>query len=245
MQMIHVGLIEIAYDDFSKLRVTDEGKKVLFEGKKVSLVMPQPKEKAKEKAPRSVDKSKTQVLRDELFDRLVAMRKQVAQKQGVPPYLIFSDATLQIMAERRPLTDGDMLQVSGVGERKLQLYGDAFMDEIRRFVREKSGEGQTVTGSTQLQSWEMFKSGETVEAIAKARELSPFTVVSHLATMYERGELLDIRQWVSPEESDLIQGALPLFEEPYSMKALFDHFNGKFTYDKIRWAMAERKRLQR
>ncbi|MBK6995809.1 MAG: hypothetical protein IPH31_13080 [Lewinellaceae bacterium] len=47
--------------------------------------------------------------------------------------------------------------------------------------------------------------------------------------MYERGELLDISRWVSPEECDLIQGALSLFEEPYQMKAIHEHFGERFN----------------
>ncbi len=241
LQMIHIGLIEIAYDDHSHLRVSDSGKKVLFEGKKVPLAMPQPKEKPGEKTPRFAEKSKAQTLRDELFEKLAALRKQVAQQQGTPPYLIFSDATLQIMAERRPTTDADMLQVSGVGERKLQLYGDAFIGAIRRYVLEKAEAGERVVGSTQLQTWELFKSGKTVEEIAQIRGISAMSVMNHLAAMYERGELIDIRQWVSEDECDLIQGALPLFEEPYQLKPIFEHFEGQFSYDKIRWALAERR----
>lgn len=242
LQMIHIGLIEIAYDDRHRLRVTDEGRKVLFEAKKVLLAMPQAKIKPEERLPRLVEKSKAQLLREDLFEQLVALRKQVAQQQGMPPYLIFSDATLQIMAEKRPLSDHDMMEVSGVGERKLQLYGDAFIGAIRRFVLEKTGDGQRVAGSTQLQSWEMYKNDQTVEEIAKVRGLSPFTVMSHLATMYERGEMVDIQQWVSPEDCDFIQGALPLFEEPYQMRPLFDHFEGRFSFDQIRWALAAFRR---
>jgi len=239
LQMIHVGLIEIAYDDHSRLRVGEEGKKVLFEGKKVPLAMPQAKEKPGEKSPHFVGKSKTQTLRDELFEKLAALRKQVAQQQGIPPYLIFSDATLQIMADKRPITDADMLEVSGVGERKLQLYGDAFISEIRRYVLEKSSAGERVVGGTQLQTWELFKNGQSVEEISKIREISTMSIMNHLATMYERGELVDIRQWVSEDECDLIQGALSQFDEPYQLKPIFEHFEGSFSYDKIRWALAE------
>lgn len=242
LQLIHTGLIEIAYDDHNRLRVSDEGRKVLFEAKRVPLAMPQVKTTPGARTPKHVEKTKSQILRDDLFEKLAALRKQVAQQQGVPPYLIFSDATLQAMAEKRPLNDGDMLQVSGVGERKLQLYGDAFIGAIRRFVLEKSGEGERVKGSTQLESWEMFKSGQSVEEIAKTREISPLTVLNHLAIMYERGELVDVRQWVSPEESDVIQGALPLFEEPFQLKPIFEHFKGRFSFEKIRWALAEWRR---
>ena len=242
MQLIHLGQIEIAYDDHNRLRVGEEGKKVLFDGKKVPLAMPKPKTKASERAPKRVEKTKTQVLRDELFQVLSGLRRQLAQQRGVPPYLIFSDATLQDMSFKRPLTDEAMLDVSGVGEQKLRLYGDAFMEKIREFVLEQSKEGNQVKGGTQLQSWTMFKSGKSVEEIAVERSLSPVTISSHLATMYEGGEMLDIDEWVSPEECDLIQGALSLFEEPFQQKEIFDHFEGRYNYDKIRWAIADWRR---
>jgi ATP-dependent DNA helicase RecQ len=129
-----------------------------------------------------------------------------------------------------------------MSERKLQLYGDAFIGEIRRFVLEKTDEGFRLTGSSQFISWHLFRQGQSVEAIAESRQLSALTVTNHLAIMYERGESLDIGNWVSPEECDLIQGALPLFEEPYQMKAVFEHFGGRFDYDKIRFAIAAYRR---
>ena len=238
-QMMHLGLVEIAYDDFSRLRVTESGRKVLFEQKKVTLALPQPKAKPEEKHVRFVEKTKAQTFKEELFDLLVALRRSVAQQQGMPPYLIFSDATLSEMSEKRPLSDTDLMHVTGVGERKLHLYGDAFIGAIRRFVLEKSNDGARVAGSTYLQTWEMFKQGKSVKDIAAMREISPMTVASHLATMYERGELLDIRQWVQPEQMDIIQGALSLFSEPYQLKEIFEHFEGKFSYDQIRFSIAD------
>ncbi len=146
------------------------------------------------------------------------------------------------MAEKRPLTDGEILQVSGMGERKLQLYGDAFIGEIRRFVLEKNEEGTRVTGSSPLVTWEMYKKGQSIEEIAAARDMATMSVMNHLAAMYERGELLDIREWVSPEACDIIQGALGLFEEPYQLKAIHEHFAGRFNYDEIRFAVADFRR---
>jgi ATP-dependent DNA helicase RecQ len=249
-QMMHLGLLEIAYDQHNVLKVTAEGKKVLFEGKKVSLALPQPKEtpltpaekrKAKADAAPKLPTA-TQQLKDELFERLRELRRTLAQQYGLPPYQIFSDATLKDMAERRPVTDADLLDISGVGERKLQVYGDAFMGEIRRFVLEKTSEGQRVTGSSHIQSYELYKQGYSVEEIAQQRGLSPISVMGHLATMYEKGELFDISEWVEAEALDLIQGSLSLFEQPYQMKPIFEHFNGDFNYDQIRWAVADHVR---
>ncbi|MCC6280183.1 MAG: DNA helicase RecQ [Saprospiraceae bacterium] len=245
-QMLHHGLIEIAYDDKNCLKITDAGRAVLFSQQQVRLALPpKPEEKAAEKAATAAalrPPSRTQALRDELFERLVGLRRKIGQQQGVPPYLVFSDATLEEMAQKRPITDADMLYVSGVGERKLQLYGDAFIGEIRRFVREKTDEGINVPGSTYLLSWDMFKAGQSLDDIARQRDISPVTVVSHLATMYERGELVDIHTWASPEALDLVQGALHLFEEPYQLKDIFEHFNHRFTYEAIRFAIADAKR---
>lgn len=247
-QMLHHGLIEIAYDENNCLKTTEAGRAVVYSQQPVRLALPpKPEEKAAERAAAAAQRgpSRTQLLRNELFERLVALRRQIGQQQGVPPYLVFSDATLEEMAQKRPATDADMLYISGVGERKLQLYGNAFIEAIRQFVREKTGEGLNVPGSTYLLTWDLFQRGMPVEEIARRREISPITVISHLAVMYERGELVDIGQWASPEALDLIQGALSLFEEPYQLKDIYEHFAQRFSYEAIRFAIADAKRKQR
>lgn len=66
----------------------------------------------------------------ELFERLRALRLALAQKAGVPPYVIFHDSTLAAMAAARPATEEELLALSGVGEKKLATYGRAFLEEI-------------------------------------------------------------------------------------------------------------------
>jgi ATP-dependent DNA helicase RecQ len=72
-----------------------------------------------------------------LFDRLKALRRELADKQRVPPYLIFSDAALNGMCKTLPSTAAEFLEVSGVGQTKLKQYGKIFMAEIGRFTAEK------------------------------------------------------------------------------------------------------------
>ncbi len=67
---------------------------------------------------------------DQLFERLRVLRKQLAEQQGLPPYMVFSDATLRAMVRRRPQTAEELLQVSGVGQVKLERYGKAFLREL-------------------------------------------------------------------------------------------------------------------
>ncbi len=66
------------------------------------------------------------------FDRLRALRKRLADAEGVPAYIVFSDAVLRQMAEHRPRSRGELLQLSGVGPVKLERYGDAFLEELGR-----------------------------------------------------------------------------------------------------------------
>ncbi|MCH4083540.1 MAG: ATP-dependent DNA helicase [Olsenella sp.] len=67
---------------------------------------------------------------EELFQRLRALRKRLAHQMGVPPYVVFTDATLRAMVRRRPRDEEALLQVPGVGQKRLERYGQAFLDEI-------------------------------------------------------------------------------------------------------------------
>jgi ATP-dependent DNA helicase RecQ len=62
-----------------------------------------------------------------LYEALRAVRKQLADAQNVPAYVVFSDATLAEMAARKPVTHAELLEVNGVGQTKLERYGDAFL----------------------------------------------------------------------------------------------------------------------
>jgi ATP-dependent DNA helicase RecQ len=73
-----------------------------------------------------------------LFDRLRALRKTLADERGVPAYVVFSDKTLQDMAERKPGSPAELLEVHGVGLKKLAEYGDAFLAEVRGLRRAKA-----------------------------------------------------------------------------------------------------------
>ena len=68
-----------------------------------------------------------------LYDRLRSIRMDLAFAQNVPPFLVFSDKTLKEFCRHLPTTDREFLQISGVGEKKLETYGEAFMKVIREY----------------------------------------------------------------------------------------------------------------
>ena len=71
-----------------------------------------------------------------LLSRLTAVRRRIAEEQHVPPFVIFTNATLRDMADKRPRTRAAMLRVAGVGERKLERYGETFLREIEAYVND-------------------------------------------------------------------------------------------------------------
>ncbi|WP_172368912.1 DNA helicase RecQ [Sporosarcina jiandibaonis] len=72
-----------------------------------------------------------------LFEQLRSLRMQLAQEAGVPPFVVFSDKTLQDMISKMPVTEEEFLEVNGVGLAKLERYGEAFLEEIRAFQEEQ------------------------------------------------------------------------------------------------------------
>jgi len=97
----------------------------------VRIVLPPRRERRKRSARNG---SEANPVGDPLFDALRACRRELAQEAGVPPYVIFHDSTLREMAEQRPTTLAELGHISGVGQRKLDAYGDAFLAAIRPFA---------------------------------------------------------------------------------------------------------------
>ncbi len=94
----------------------------------VELVLPPARTKASSRKARGGDHPP-----DPIFDALRACRRELALEAGVPPYVIFHDATLRVMAQIRPKGRTDMALVTGVGTRKLEAYGDAFLAVLKQF----------------------------------------------------------------------------------------------------------------
>jgi ATP-dependent DNA helicase RecQ len=206
LQFLQLGLIEIAYDDGNTLKLTEASKQVLFGNRKVNLVqMNVILQKNQEKKDELKEKSPTQLLKESLFEELSILRKEIALAEGIPPYLVFTDATLTDMADKKPLTESDMKNISGVGERKYKQYGRKFLKVIYDFALEKAKQGEKITGGTYLLSFELFRQGKKIEEIAKERNLGSGTIVAHLTYLYENGYKIDVLQFVDLQEVEKVK----------------------------------------
>lgn len=148
LQMLQLGLIEIAYDENSHLKVTEAGWQVLY-GKSVAQLSvivrdeqsdrnSKPKRRNTVQAVKVKDTSKVgdELLSEnqDLFDALRDLRKKLADEQGFPPYIILSDKVLYLLCQIRPVTLDAFGMISGIGEYKKQKYGEAFIRLIRTFA---------------------------------------------------------------------------------------------------------------
>jgi ATP-dependent DNA helicase RecQ len=242
-QLLNQGFVEIAYDDFNKVKLTESAKAVLFEGQTVQMVEPEAikkrQEEEREKAsPKRIKSGDRQRVRDELFEHIRIIRLDIARKKGVPPYIIFNDATLEEMAAERPHNMEEMMKISGVGEAKLKEYGRVFLDGIQDFLVTKKGEGVKVKGVTVLETMQLYRQGLTPEEIAERRALNPVTVMGHLAKMYEKGENVVISKFVNKAEIKMVLDCLQHLEEPYKMREIFEMLDEELPFEKIRWALA-------
>ena len=127
-QLIHKGLLTQNITRNSTLQLTEESRPLLRGDVSIELAVPR-----LDSAIRTAkqDKLSSKHYDKKLFAKLRNLRKTIADADGLPPYVVFSDATLVEMAEILPASYGEMLAVNGVGERKLEKYADPFLDLIQ------------------------------------------------------------------------------------------------------------------
>ena len=130
-QLIHLGYLRQDITRSSILVLTTEARAVLTGETPVELAVPrlQAVSKGSNKRSRKDDYNYDEVL----FGKLRKLRKQLADKAGKPPYVIFNDASLAEMAEQQPQTPFEFLKINGVGDSKLEKFGDEFLAIIREY----------------------------------------------------------------------------------------------------------------
>jgi ATP-dependent DNA helicase RecQ len=129
--LLHQGLMAETTDGYPVLKLNAQSWEVMRRQRTVMVAVPQ-------KSSQSEPELRPQLRADAeaLFQRLRSLRKALADEQSVPPYVVFADSSLRLMAQLRPQTPEQFAQISGVGRRKLERYGDRFMAEIRAYCQD-------------------------------------------------------------------------------------------------------------
>jgi len=206
-----------------------------------------------------------------LFQHLRTLRKQIADEQEVPPYVVFADSSLRGMAQFRPQRRDYFASIPGVGSRKLEVYGEPFMQAIRDYCTEhalemdreppqkavsekpkkesKESVGSVKSASappgpsTRYITLEMYRAGRSIEEIAAERQFKTSTVINHLAELVEMGESVDVEALIRPDHYDAIVDALHQVGGDL-LKPVKDVLGDDYSYEEIRLVRALLRRSQ-
>ncbi len=127
-QLIHLGYLVQDFSRFGALRLSPTARPVLKSETEVILGRPRNAIETVEKGKKKISGKKD--YDQALFDTLRALRKKIADTASVPPFVVFSDASLAEMARNKPANPGQFRQITGVGDHKLHQYGKAFLEAI-------------------------------------------------------------------------------------------------------------------
>ncbi len=230
MQLVNQGLLEIDFAHRSVLRTTPLSEEVLFSGKEVLLTKQDDTIQLKE----SPKKAKKIVSADKALLKLLKIkRKEIAQEASVPAYVVFTDKTLEDMAGKKPTELPDLLDVTGIGEHKMDKYGWDFIAVVKEYLSSPS-QKKTVKGQTHLVTWDFYKNGLSPEDIAEEREVHVTTIFSHLCTLYQNGEKVNLEQYLNNTDRKLIEQAVKVVGKTDSLKAIHLQLNESLPYHFIR-----------
>jgi ATP-dependent DNA helicase RecQ len=185
------GFIDITGGQYPVLKVSEQGKEVLF-GQRFVM-------------KKEIKQVQTIVQTDsELFEKLRQTRKELADLEKVPPFIIFSDAALKDMSVKLPQSNAEFLQVKGVGVQKQERYAKRFLDTIADYVSshpeiQKTKDDDSFRSVTKpdkgepsyIETFHLYKEGHSIGKIAEIRRLSKITIENHLVSCAEAGMDLD------------------------------------------------------
>ena len=220
-ELIRLGLVRQNSERFDTLELTPLGLMTLKQRTPVMLTKALTVEATEAAATRSGAPALD--CDEALFEQLRGLRKLLADAHSVPAYVIFSDVALRHMARQYPVDRAAFLRISGVGEKKLEDYGVAFMDAIRSYLETNQGQSFEVEApppprfrpkrlnGTSMESLQLFRAGRSVQQIAADRGFVPGTIYTHLLNALEAGEQLDLDRLVPPAQRQAIEAALAEF----------------------------------
>ena len=233
-QLISRNLLAVDVDGHGSLRLTELCRSVL-RGEETLLLRKESKlATASRKGRKSYNTDNAS--NNTLWEALRACRKKLADENDVPPFVIFHDATLSEMMERQPENNEQLLRISGIGETKLEKYGETFLKVISEH---KNNEKRQVT-DTVNETLLLFRSGQDIDTIASKRNIKTTTVYSHLASCIEQGDL-NLDEVISLNQQDINiihETLLNVDDGSRKLKPVYDALDGMFDYNTLRCVQA-------
>ncbi|WP_017319189.1 DNA helicase RecQ [Mastigocladopsis repens] len=233
--LLHQGLLEQTSDGYAVLKLNALSWEVMRRQRTVSIAVPVAQKMTWEDG----NEKATEV--EMLLQRLRSLRKQLADAQSVPPYVIFADSTLKLMAQVQPQTLTEFSRLSGVGSHKLSQYGDKFLAEIRAYRQEQGLSNQqddstpllSLPSDTELLTLQLHQQGLSIAEIAAKRNLRSTTIFRHLCDLIEKNQPVDLNQLVSVEKQQKILQVLETLGD-ISLTPIKEYLGESYSFEEIR-----------
>ena len=218
MTLISMGYIFVTADKFPVLKLSPKSAEVLKGNEKVYHkkhlldIKPSPKKDSKTDA-------NLEGLDEELFLKLKEMRYSISQDKKMAPFMIFHDSTLKEMATYFPQNKAAILTIKGVGLKKFETYGEAFLEVIKEHCTknnvnpiEKIVEYALENHSTidrYQQTYELYQKNMTLKEIAENRNFTVNTIIEHLSKCEKTGQTVDWSRFIdNPAKEEIILNAI-------------------------------------
>jgi ATP-dependent DNA helicase RecQ len=233
-QLISLGYINKTDGQYPILSISNKGMAFLNSDEILKLSKPEAEVKLKKG---ELDYN------EELFAVLRDLRKKLAEDAGVPPFVIFGDVSLREMAYYFPSDLKSFSKISGVGVKKLEQYGDIFLEVIKFFIKtnnisspEKSEpvDVKVKQPTYFLKTKELIQKKVSLPRIAKHEKLSQDTIINHIEKMIDAGEILDLEYLKLPRDRYDVMRKAYLKCGDEKLKPVYEYLEGKYTYDELK-----------
>lgn len=218
--MLQMGCLEQSQGEYPVLRLNEKSRRILKGEERLQLVV-----SIKEKKEVTSKQQDTATAYPLLLQELKQLRENIARKENIPSYLIFSDVTLVELSTYLPLNLIELAKISGFGNVKLTKYGAAFLNAVKTYCRDynlstqmqlknakrQSTKSASANSETKRYSLQLFREGKKTETIAAMREIAVSTVENHLAFFVRTGEL-DVHDLVPKEKVNIILKEVQVME---------------------------------
>ena len=233
-QLIAQGFLYVDHERFGGVRLTEKSRPLLRGEQLLNA-----RKLSKPEKSATAKKEKVASIHQPLMDALKSLRKELAEEQGLPPFVIFHDSTLIQMTEKRPTELNKMQFISGVGEKKLKQYGEAFITVIKEHPIPQ--EANSLFSDTVNETLLSYAKLESIAAVANQRKLTEGTVYGHMAQAIAAGMLdpLDVLP-IETDDYQLICQALSSFAENEQgrIKSIRELLGDEFSYGIIQCVIA-------
>ena len=257
-QLLQKGFLENSDDTYNTVSPTEAAMQALRERTSFQMKPPQ----VLEKPPKSTRNRAGDIECDEgLFEKLRELRKQLADEQGVPPYVVFGDVALRHMARSYPASEEAFLAIPGFGQKKLNEYGSVFLETIQGWLTDHEPQSfsplnnagtngssaskkkdSSLPNPSNLETLKLFKSGFSIAQIAKRRGFTESTIEGHLARCVETGYLENIDGLVQPSEAVRIKETIAIVGTEAGLRPIYEELDEQLDFGKIRLVIAQMNR---